>query len=259
MLQSLPWDCQLSTRFLDHNAGCGRAVSTAITWFFEHEESGIILEDDCVPAPDFLPFCSELLARYASAPQVMSIRGSRFSLPVSVDGSSYQFSRFFDCHGWAAWRRSWRHYRFKLRGWRERFTSHHPPLHGLAPASARCWAKRFDQAALSESPRNWAHQWSLEHFIRDGLSIVPKHNLISNIGAGVDATNCKRGFLWENVPLGSVSWPLTGPPCIAPDERLDRAHEHWRNNHRPWPLRKAWQFINRWQLGSARFRRGGID
>ena len=32
-------------------------MSTAISWFFEQEERGIILEDDCVPNLDFFTFC----------------------------------------------------------------------------------------------------------------------------------------------------------------------------------------------------------
>ena len=42
-------------------------MSEAITWFFERERCGVVLEDDCVPAQDFLPFCSEPPQRYASA------------------------------------------------------------------------------------------------------------------------------------------------------------------------------------------------
>ena len=30
------WDCEVHTLFRDKNLGCGRGVSGAITWFFEH-------------------------------------------------------------------------------------------------------------------------------------------------------------------------------------------------------------------------------
>ena len=55
------WECELITYFRPENAGCREGVSSAITWFFEHEEEGIILEDDCVPANSFFWFCDTLL------------------------------------------------------------------------------------------------------------------------------------------------------------------------------------------------------
>jgi hypothetical protein len=41
----------------DKNVGCDRNVMEGINWFFQHEERGIILEDDCIPVAGF-----ELLA-----------------------------------------------------------------------------------------------------------------------------------------------------------------------------------------------------
>lgn len=49
VMDSIDWDCEINTLFQDHNLGCKHAVSGAISWFFENEEMGIILEDDCLP------------------------------------------------------------------------------------------------------------------------------------------------------------------------------------------------------------------
>lgn len=56
VLQKIDWPCDVKTLFRDNNLGCGRAVSEAISWFFEQEEMGIILEDDCLPDLSFLDF-----------------------------------------------------------------------------------------------------------------------------------------------------------------------------------------------------------
>ena len=53
----IDWTCQIKTRFCSENQGCQLGVSSAITWFFEQEEAGIVLEDDCVPHPDFFSYC----------------------------------------------------------------------------------------------------------------------------------------------------------------------------------------------------------
>ena len=52
----IDWPCQISRLYSDANQGCRLGVSHAITWFFNHVEEGIILEDDCVPHPDFFAY-----------------------------------------------------------------------------------------------------------------------------------------------------------------------------------------------------------
>ena len=45
VMQNADWNCDIKTLFRDQNLGCKYAVGEAITWFFENEEQGIILED----------------------------------------------------------------------------------------------------------------------------------------------------------------------------------------------------------------------
>ena len=61
---TINWKCDLHLLFRDRNLGCGLAVSSAISWFFKNVEEGIILEDDCLPHPDFFLFCTKLLQKY---------------------------------------------------------------------------------------------------------------------------------------------------------------------------------------------------
>jgi len=256
MLTSLPWPCTVKTRFLPSNQGLGRAVSGALSWFFEQEECGIVLEDDCLPAVDFLPFCTDLLKLHADNPKVMSIRGSRFALPAARTQPSYSASRIFDCHGWASWRRAWARYRFDIADWRDH--AGREPLAHIGPISAKYWARRFDEIARENPPRNWARQFHLAHFLAAGVSLVPRVNLISHIGSGASATNCAKGFLWDDNPTGSLTWPLRHPDNLDPDEGLDRLQEALRHGHRPWLARKFWQQMRRWGIGSLAWRRGGV-
>ena len=85
IVQQVDWDCELRTSFSDENQGCRIAVSGAIDWFFENEEMGIILEDDCIPDPSFFPFCETLLARHRDDARIMMISGNNFqSVPNPV-------------------------------------------------------------------------------------------------------------------------------------------------------------------------------
>ena len=49
IINNIDWDCNVKTLFRESNIGCKNAVSSAISWFFENENNGIILEDDCLP------------------------------------------------------------------------------------------------------------------------------------------------------------------------------------------------------------------
>jgi hypothetical protein len=256
LLTELPWPCTVTTRFHDTNVGLGPAVSGAISWFFEHEDAGVILEDDCLPADDFLPFASALLRRYRIDSRIMSIRGSRFAPPGVPSAPSYSASRYFDCHGWASWRRAWHRYRYDISDWRSRAGS--SPLNQLGHISAKYWSRRFDEIAREQPPRNWARQFHLAHFLADGISLVPRVNLVSHIGGGEGATNCTRGFRWDDNPTGSIGPELCHPDSLVPDAALDRWQEAWRHGHRRWASRKFWQFMNRWQLGPLSWRRGGV-
>ena len=72
------WPCKLYTLFRERNLGCKKAVSDAITWFFENEKQGIILEDDCIPTNYFFSFCEEMLKKYKYNKKVHCIGGVNF-------------------------------------------------------------------------------------------------------------------------------------------------------------------------------------
>ena len=78
IIEQVDWDCEVKKLFREKNLGCKIAVSSAIDWFFENEEEGIILEDDCLPDQSFFPFCGELLAYYRTNDKVMHLSGDNF-------------------------------------------------------------------------------------------------------------------------------------------------------------------------------------
>ena len=40
--ERVTWDCTIHKLYREVNLGCGKAVSDAVTWFFNHVEQGII-------------------------------------------------------------------------------------------------------------------------------------------------------------------------------------------------------------------------
>src|SRR4051812_29566436 len=115
IVKAVDWDCEVKTLFSKENLNCGRGPATAFTWFFEHEEEGIILEDDCLPTQSFFRFCQELLERYRYDYRVMHIGGNNFLNGWQRDQDySYYFSLSGHIWGWATWRRAWQMFDYKL-------------------------------------------------------------------------------------------------------------------------------------------------
>src|SRR5471030_657496 len=42
VLENIDWECEVYTLLRNVNLGCKVAVSSAITWFFDHVEQGVI-------------------------------------------------------------------------------------------------------------------------------------------------------------------------------------------------------------------------
>ena len=62
--ENIDWDCNVKKNFNDTNLGCRVNMIKSINWVFESNEMAIILEDDCIPKPEFFKYCYLLLKKY---------------------------------------------------------------------------------------------------------------------------------------------------------------------------------------------------
>lgn len=234
VVDRIDWPCEIATLFRDENLGCGKAVSSAVTWFFDHVESGIILEDDILPEPSFFGFCSELLDRYRHDPRVFAVSGCNFVPPASQSRphDPYRFSQVPHIWGWATWRDRWQLYSLDIAGWQRKL----PPLTlwkraGRSLSGAAYWASTFELLARKKVD-TWDGQLVFASMVSGGLTATSNVNLIENRGFGVDATHTHedRGDLQ---PVGNARLPLAVVP-VALDAQADgwtRVHHfraHWR-------------------------------
>ena len=216
------WPCDLRTRFLEHNLGCKLAVSSAISWFFEHVEGGIILEDDCVPNLSFFAFCADLLERYRDDERVMQISGNNF-LPVRRGGdTSYYFSTLNDIWGWATWRRAWRHYDLSMPNYPE-FKKRRLLESFVGEQAIAAWLESYLDEACRADCSVWSSQWTYAMVRQNGLTIVPSVNLVRNVGfdnAGThsssDSWKYYESFATEDIDT------LIHPRFILADREADK-------------------------------------
>ena len=224
---AVDWDCEVLCDFAAKNLGCKMRVSSGLDWVFRTVEEAIVLEDDCVPSDSFFRFCDELLARYRNDERVMQICGSNLLRGMGVGPvvqGSYYFSQYGPIWGWASWRRAWRHYDVRLSSW--------PNLRDSGAYKAFCHGRAeqkfrydlYDKLHRGEID-TWDYQWGFAKLASGGLSVVPRVNLISNIGFGVDATHIHdKADPLANLFAADLVFPLAHPHCVAADQQMDRLH-----------------------------------
>ncbi len=220
ILDMIDWDCELKCKFEEQNFGCGLAISSAIDWFFNFEEEGIILEDDCLPNSTFFRFCEEMLSLYRTNKRVRMITGTNFRVS-DVATNTYSFSSCFSIWGWATWRHEWNLYDKTMKSWKQ--TREDGSFQDLFSDRRiyRYWRSIFDKVYDGEID-TWAYQWVYTCLITKGLSIVPSMNLISNLGFREDATHTRS----KKSPRAALKttelvFPLLHPCEVKEDKAMD--------------------------------------
>jgi len=226
ILSMINWDCEVKTLFRPQNLSCGPAVNGAIDWFFENVEAGIILEDDTVPELSFFPYCEELLARYADDDRIGMISGNNHLPEYTLSDSSYLFSKFKWIWGWATWRRAWENQDLELKFRRSPQAMSIIQNMGYQARSERLWLTNIRKLEV-KSVNTWDYQWFLAMGAQNQLSIIPRCNLVGNVGFGIgDATHCKGDAPVRYTATQALDLPLEHPKYVLPDFEHERLYEH---------------------------------
>jgi hypothetical protein len=218
---AVDWDCDLRTRFLEENRGCKLAVSGALQWFFSEVERGIVLEDDCLPKPEFFRFCEELLERYADDPRIRMISGRNNLGRYRDGGESYRFTTGAGIWGWATWAREMRTFDVS-----EPFPDRELVFRQLAKFTRDRRESEYlaaETVKMKESGYStWDFQWSIQGKLKGQITITPSVNMIENIGFGSDATHTTGGGRDEASTETRMEFPLRHPSRLRIDYGLSR-------------------------------------
>ncbi|MFN8295933.1 MAG: hypothetical protein U0T69_07035 [Chitinophagales bacterium] len=184
IFDNINWECSVRKLYREENLSCGPAVSSAITWFFDHEEQGIILEDDCIPSISFFQFCNILLEKYKLNDNVMMIGGySLFTKDILKNNNeSYFFTNIKTIWGWATWKRAWNKYRLEINDDMISKAENNKVWTELKYKTIRKSKKDILLATYKGLVNTWDIQWDYCISVNNGICILPFVNLISNIG-----------------------------------------------------------------------------
>ncbi len=216
VLSNIPWQCEVKTLYHTQNLGCKTAVTQALNWFFTHEPHGIVLEDDCMPHPSFFGFCEELLHHHQHNPQITHIAGYN-PLKSTEPPQSYFYTNIPLVWGWATWRRAW-----------AQFTPITPetlaqtPINfGWLPTMAAEYLKQKFWQTAHKKNNSWAYSWTFTQLKNGGLCIVPKKNLVQNIGFDETATHTQnKNRTHTQNPAQRLETPIIHPLKAEINQKL---------------------------------------
>jgi hypothetical protein len=242
VIDSIDWPCDLHTDYADKNLGCAVRVASGISNVFARWDAAIIIEDDCVADASFFRYAEEMLERYAGDPRVFSVSANNFQFGRGVSDDSYYFSRYPHCWGWATWSRAWAHYdrgmaawpQLSASGWLETF------LDGDSDA-VRYWRLMFDRVFRGEVD-TWDYAWFLTCWQNAALTVIPRTNLVTNIGFSPGATHTiRRTSALANIATEALTFPLKHPAEIQRNVAADRRVEKFvfERQHALWLHRAA--------------------
>jgi hypothetical protein len=215
------WPCEVLQNLSESNLGCQERIISGLDWIFSLTEEAIILEDDCLPDVSFFPFCQELLERYRGDTRVSAISGTNLVEKHLRTEASYYFSRLGGNWGWATWRSEWQRYDRHLGDWVQ--LKHEGALSELFedPKAVAYWTRVFDDMYENKGRNAWDYQWLYTRLKNNALTIVPRVNLVANIGFGPGATHTAEADNRITPPAKAIVFPLVHPSSLIPLRSVD--------------------------------------
>ena len=222
IVENISWECKVVYRFREKNLGVGLSPADAVSWLLDHEESGIIIEDDCIASISFFIFCESMLKKYNYDDRIMSISGTNICDSVQYE-TDYVYTNFPLMWGWATWRRAWKMHDIKMLDWpnikaRRSFSKLPKDKWKFHPV----YVEFFDKTYKSTKP-NWDHQWIFALWKNRGLTVISSKNLVSNIGFSNNASHTTIDDLGrENLLAHEHFPPYKGPKEVQEDILTDK-------------------------------------
>jgi len=267
--KNIDWECEVHRNYQEKNFGCDPSEYMAQKWMFASEEMGIVLEDDDVPSQSFFPFCKELLERYRYDDEISMICGmNNTGISHHID-TSYLFTMKGSIWGWASWKRV-------IDTWDETYSWLDDPkkLNLIRSQMDARWYNSYIRTAKYHRSTGKAHYESIlaaSAFLHKRLNIVPRYNMITNIGISKESTHSesdvntlpkkiRRLFYAQRY---EIDFPLIHPQKRVRDFRFEKEmtpsclEVFWMRIERVWLIIKHRGFRAFWLKVFGRILRRG--
>ena len=218
---NIDWPAEVHRSYHTENSGAWASNYRAQRWVFSEQDKCVVLEDDSTPSTSFIPFCKEMLDRYADDQRIALISGFNHE-EVTDAPYDYLFTTVMPIWGWASWRRV-------IDQWDEHYsvigdTYNMHQLETLVDSRRHGWkemVKKMSHHRQAGQPVYETLLWSAIT-LSSGLTIVPTRNMISNSGVSEESAHFQNSL--KTLPRAiqrimtmkshDVSFPLRHPKYV---------------------------------------------
>jgi hypothetical protein len=202
---------QLFVQRHEQNLGVGVGVISGLDWFFSHEDSGHILEDDLIVDSNYFTFSRIALLEFANHESVKMVSGSQL-IPTPSSGNEVPWSNYPMIWGWSSWSDKWKVMRDGLLQ-RKSFVCFRKDS-----TLNNFWAVGANRV-LDGKVDTWDTPLAAEFYRRKWICIIPPSNLVTNSGDDLQAFHTKGDTFGLNLSINKLStnldfYSLSSPECI---------------------------------------------
>lgn len=195
IITSITW-CDVEICISNTKKGCRRTVIDGINYVLQYFDSVIVLEDDCVPQPQFISYMEQALRKYNNCSKVYSIGGHAWDIDLPSSHMDAYFNGRISSWGWGTWKNRW-----------EQFQEDDQLLQKIKKVDGgierlNLWGADLESMLVGNvigTCDSWATFWALTVIKNDGVCLSPYKSLIHNIGMdGSGRHNVIRKDTWVN-------------------------------------------------------------
>ena len=201
------------------NAGLANSVIAGVSEIINQYGKAIVVEDDLITSPNFLPFMNAALNKYESQQQIFSISG--YSYPVQVPSNYKQevyLARRGSSWGWACWADRWNTIDWEVEDFNLLVNDKKQKL-----AFNEIGDDMFDmlQKQQNKTIDSWAIRFAYAAYKNNTYHILPVVSKVQNIGHDNSGRHSKRTSKFE-VILDNRNAVNELPDTVAYNEDINQ-------------------------------------
>ena len=226
VFENIDWECDVYKMYWLENQGMYSTFNQTYEFIWSHFDRCIVLEDDDIPSVSFFEFCDEMLERYKDDYRIQSISGMNSVGIYDRCNNDYFFSKAGSIWGIAFWKRTYEQFldtEYCSDKYVRSMIAHNLEKGDLG------FDKTIEELAVSG--RINGHVPGEEYFLRLGtylhnqLKIIPKYNLVTNIGCDSRAAHSNDRLLLPkqiqrlyHIPAYEYQTPYKHPKYVIEDK-----------------------------------------
>lgn len=231
IVKNIDWDCNVTQDYSDVNLGCGQRIFTGLKKAFMEVDRLVIVEDDIAFGESFLPFCAEMLERYKDDQRIHLVSGMNHIGVYGICPNSYFFAKGGGAiWGWATWKRCWDEIEWDLPPAEDKYIQKVFPHSFYDKREGTTFQIRANHLRnlikSGSAPTFWSFHNGYYAQLQNRINIVPKFNLISNLGLTAESAHGVNSIkkipsalrCIFNAKIYEMPFPLKHPQFVLDDQ-----------------------------------------